>query len=360
MADLTIGYAAMLEQFAPQEVVGYQVLAEEHGFSGCMAADHFQPWVPAQGEASFVWSVLAAVGERTRGDLGPGVTCPSFRFHPAIVAQAAATTGGDVPGPVLAGAGLGRGAQRARRRRGTGPRPASGRCGCWRPSRSSRKLFDASLAGKDVKHDGRFFKLESTRLWTMPEQAPPILVATAGPINAKKTGRFADGIITVGAPLEKIGGLFDKFAEGAREAGKDPDTMPQGAAAAPVVGADRRARPWRTRWTEWPNGGMKFPKADIRSPFDFEQMAKLVRPEDFEGRMVISSDPDVHRAAIQKFVRPRLRPGLPAQRRPQPGRVDRGLRPRGAAQAPPLTREPGRSPRPRGNPDAIIAAGLRG
>ena len=90
-ADLTVGYAAMLEQFGPQEVVGYQVLAEQHGFSGCMAADHFQPWVPQQGQASFVWNVLTAVGERTEGDLGPGVTCPSFRFHPAIVAQAAAT-----------------------------------------------------------------------------------------------------------------------------------------------------------------------------------------------------------------------------------------------------------------------------
>src|SRR5205085_11570407 len=90
-----------------------------------------------------------------------------------------------------------------------------------------KKLFDASIAGKDIKHAGKYFTMETTRLWTMPEQAPPILVATAGPINAKKTGKLADGIITVGAPLEKIGGLFDKFAEGAREAGKDPDTMPR-------------------------------------------------------------------------------------------------------------------------------------
>ena len=88
------------------------------------------------------------------------------------------------------------------------------------------KLFTASLEGKDVKHSGEFFTLETTRLWTMPEQAPPILVATAGPVNAKKTGRFADGIITVGAPLEKCDMLFGKFAEGAREAGKDPETMP--------------------------------------------------------------------------------------------------------------------------------------
>ena len=85
--------------------------------------------------------------------------------------------------------------------------------------------------------------------------------------------------------------------------------------------------------TEWPNGGMKFPKQDIRSPHDFEQMAKLVRPEDFEGRMLISSDPDAAPGRDPEVPRPRLRPDLPPQRRPQPGRVDRGLRPRGPAEA---------------------------
>jgi alkanesulfonate monooxygenase SsuD/methylene tetrahydromethanopterin reductase-like flavin-dependent oxidoreductase (luciferase family) len=163
------------------------------------------------------------------------------------------------------------------------------------------KLFTASLAGKDVKHEGRFFKLESTRLWTMPKAPPPILVATAGPVNARKTGRFADGIITVGAPLEKIGMLFEKFAEGAREAGKDPETMPK-VLQLHLSWADTEEQALANALTQWPNGGMRFPKADIRSPLDFEQVAKLVRPEDFEGRMVISSDPDVHRAHIQQFV----------------------------------------------------------
>src|SRR4051795_3189578 len=106
-APLTVGYAAMLEQFAPQEVVGLTSLAEQHGFSGCMAADHFQPWVPQQGQASFVWNVLPAVGERTTGDLGPGVTCPSFRFHPAVVAQASATLEAMYPGRSWLGLGTG-------------------------------------------------------------------------------------------------------------------------------------------------------------------------------------------------------------------------------------------------------------
>ena len=224
-APLTVGYAAMLEQFAPQEVVDLTALAEQHGFSGCMAADHFQPWVPQQGQASFVWNVLTAVGERTTGDLGPGVTCPSFRFHPAVVAQASATLEAMYPGRHWLGVGSGE-ALNEHVIAGYWPEAGERSLRMFEAIDIIKKLFDGSLAGKDVKHEGRFFKLESTRLWTMPETAPPVLVATAGPINAKRTGRQADGIITVGAPLEKIGGLFDKFAEGAREASRDPDQMP--------------------------------------------------------------------------------------------------------------------------------------
>lgn len=300
MSDLTVGYAAMLEQFAPQEVVGLTALAEQHGFSGCMAADHFQPWVPAQGQSAFVWNVLTAVGERTVGDMGPGVTCPSFRFHPAVVAQAAATLEAMYPGRSWLGVGAGE-ALNEHVIAGYWPEAGERSLRMFEAIEVIRKLFDASLAGKDVKHSGTYFTLETTRLWTMPETAPPILVATAGPINAKKTGKLADGMITVGAPLEKIDGLFAKFAEGAREAGKDPDTMPK-VLQLHLSWDTTDEQALANAMTEWPNGGMKFPKADIRSPHDFAQMAKLVRPEDFEGRMVISSDPDVHRASIQKFV----------------------------------------------------------
>jgi coenzyme F420-dependent glucose-6-phosphate dehydrogenase len=300
MSELQIGYAAMLEQFAPAEAVALSAYAEEHGFSGVMAADHFQPWVPAQGESSFVWSVLAAIGERTKGDLGPGVTAPTFRWHPAMVAQASATLASMYPGRHWLGLGSGE----ALNEHIVG--------GYWpeAPERINRmfeaieiisKLFSASIAGKDVKHSGQFFKLESTRLWTMPEVAPEILVATAGPVTAKRAGRHADGLITVGAPLEKISMLFGKFDDGAREAGKDPSTMPK-VLQLHMSWAETDEEAMKNALHEWPNGGMKFPKGDIRSPFEFEQMAKLVRPEDFEGRMIISADPDDHRAYIQKFV----------------------------------------------------------
>jgi coenzyme F420-dependent glucose-6-phosphate dehydrogenase len=297
---LTVGYAAMLEQFHPTEAVELSVHAEAHGFSGVMAADHYQPWVPAQGQAAFVWNVLTALGERTTGDIGPGVTAPTFRWHPAMVAQASATLAAMYPGRHWLGLGSGE-ALNEHIVANYWPEAPERINRMFEAIDIIKKLFAASLAGKDVKHAGQFYKVESTRLWTMPEVAPEILVATAGPVTAKRAGKLADGLITVGAPLEKISGLFGKFDEGAREAGKDPDTMPK-VLQLHLSWAETDELALAHAMHEWPNGGMKFPKADIRSPFDFEQMAKLVRPEDFEGRMVISADPDKHRAEIQKYV----------------------------------------------------------
>jgi len=297
---LTVGYAAMLEQFHPTEVIELSAYAEAQGFSGVMAADHFQPWVPAQGQSAFVWNVLAALGERTVGDIGPGVTAPTFRWHPAMVAQASATLAAMYPGRHWLGLGSGE-ALNEHIVAGYWPEAPERINRMFEAIEIINKLFTASLAGKDVKHSGTFYKLESTRLWTMPVVAPEILVATAGPVTAKRAGRLADGLITVGAPLEKISGLFGKFDDGAREAGKDPAAMPK-VLQLHMSWAQTDELALVNAMTEWPNGGMKFPKADIRSPFDFEQMAKLVRPEDFEGRMIISADPDRHRAEIQKYV----------------------------------------------------------
>jgi G6PDH family F420-dependent oxidoreductase len=300
VSALQFGYAAMLEQFPPMEAVELSAYAESKGFSGVMAADHFQPWVPAQGNSSFVWNVLTAVAERTTGDFGPGVTAPSFRWHPAMVAQASATLAAMYPGRHWLGLGSGE----ALNEHIVG--------GYWpeAPERINRmfeavdiinKLFSASLAGKDTKFSGQYFKLESTRLWTMPEQRPPILIATAGPVTAKRAGKTVDGLITVGAPLEKISGLFERFDDGQREAGKDPSKAPK-VLQVHLSWAATDEEALANAMQEWPNGGMKFPKGDIRTPFEFEQMAKMVRPEDFEGRLVISSDPDVHVASLQRYA----------------------------------------------------------
>jgi coenzyme F420-dependent glucose-6-phosphate dehydrogenase len=296
VAEAKIGYAAALEQFAPREMIDLCELAERHGFVGTMAADHFQPWVPQQGQASYVWNILSAVGQRTAGDLGPGVACPSFRHHPAIVAQAAATLGAMYPGRTWLGLGSGE-ALNEHVFGGYWPEAPERIAMMFEAIELITKLF----SGKDVKHAGTYFKLHSTRLWTTPEAPPPILVATAGPITAKRTGRLCDGIITPGATTEKVAGVLAKFAEGAREAGKDPDAMPK-LLQLHLSWAPTDEEAVSNAMTEWPNGGMKFAKQDVRSPYDFAQMAALVRPEDFDGRMVISADPDAHREEIQRFL----------------------------------------------------------
>ena len=296
MAQVQIGYAAMLEQFHPVELLDFCVAAEAAGFSGVMAADHVQPWVPQQGQAAYVWSFMTAAAERTRGDVGPGVTCPSFKQHPAIIGQAAATMAAMYPGRFWLGLGSGE-ALNEHVVAEYWPEAPERIARMFEAIEIMRKLF----TGKDVKHKGEFYRMETLRLWTMPAEPPPIYVATAGPITAEKTGRLCDGIITVGAPEEKIEGIFERFEKGAREAGKDPAAMPRIIQIHLSWAATEEAA-LANAMTEWPNGGMKFPKQDIRSPHDFAQMAKLVRPEDFKGRMLISSDLEAHRREIQKFI----------------------------------------------------------
>jgi coenzyme F420-dependent glucose-6-phosphate dehydrogenase len=296
MASVQIGYAAMLEQFHPTELLAMCRAAEAAGFSGIMAADHVQPWVPQQGQAAFVWAFMTAAAEQTRGDVGPGVTCPSFRQHPAIIAQASATLAAMYPGRFWLGLGSGE-ALNEHVVAGYWPEAPERIARMFEAIEIIRKLF----SGKDVKHKGEYYQMETLRLWTMPDEPPPIYVATAGPITAEKTGRLCDGLITVGAPEGKIAGIFERFEKGAREAGKDPSTMPR-VLQLHLSWAETDEQALRNAVVEWPNGGMKFPKQDIRSPLDFEQMARLVRPEDFEGRMLISSDLEAHRREIQKFI----------------------------------------------------------
>jgi coenzyme F420-dependent glucose-6-phosphate dehydrogenase len=296
MSQPHVGYATMLEQFNPVEATEFTVAAERAGFRGAMAADHFQPWVPAQGNASFVWNVLTAIGERTTGDMGPGVTCPSFRFHPATVAHASATLAAMYPDRHWLGLGSGE-ALNEHVVGGYWPEASERLARMWEAIEIIQKLF----TGRDVKHKGEYFQLETCRLWSMPATPPPIYIATAGPITARRAGRQVDGIITPGATLEKIGNLFDRFDAGAREAGREPGSQVK-ILQLHLSWAPTDEEALANAMHEWPNGGMKFTKGDIRSPHEFEQMAKLVRPEDFQGRMLISSDPDAHRAEIQKFL----------------------------------------------------------
>ncbi|MBK5216666.1 MAG: TIGR03557 family F420-dependent LLM class oxidoreductase [Propionibacteriales bacterium] len=299
-AGVQIGYAAALEKFAPAVAVDLAAYAEDHGFSGTLATDHFQPWLPKQGHSSFVWSVLAAMGERTVGDFGPGMAVAGYRYHPATVAQASATLGSMYEG---------------RHWLGIGPGEALNEhvtADYWpeAPERINRmfeavdlikRLFSASIAGKDIRFAGDFYRMESTRLWTMPDEAPPILVATGGPVTARRAGRLADGLITVGASYEQASQVLERFRQGAREAGKEADSLAK-VLHLNLSWAPTYEKAMSNAVEEWPIGAMRFPKGDIRSPQVIEQIAKMIGPADLEGRLVISEDPDAHRAEIQRYI----------------------------------------------------------
>ena len=293
----TIGYAAMLEQFHPTELLDLCVLAEGAGFeAGFMVSEHFHPWTPQQGQSAFAWSFMGALGQRTSLRFGTAVTCPGFRYHPAVIAHAAATIGAMYPGRFYLGLGAGE-ALNEHVVGGVWPEIGIRSAMMFESIEIINKLF----TGKVVKHKGEFFTLESAKLYTRPDEPVPVYVATAGPINAKKTGKFADGIITVGAADEKISMLWEKYEEGAREAGKEAATTPK-MLQIHVSWARTDEEAVQNAMVEWPNGGMSFPKQDIKNPEDFAAMAKLVGPEDFKNRVLMTSDLEAHAKHIQHYV----------------------------------------------------------
>jgi len=287
----------MFEQFSPSDLLGWSRRAEDVGFGAVMASDHFHPWTPQQGQAGFVWAWMGALGASTSHvRFGPGVTAPGFRYHPAILAQASATLAEMFPNRFFLGIGAGEALNEH----------VVGSYWPEAPARLDRlvesiEIIRKLFSGRVIKHAGTYFNVESARLYTLPKNPPPILVATSGPLMSERTGRLADGIITVGASDEKIRSLMGRFEKGALEAGKDPRTMPR-IIQLHVSWAESREAAVEQAVREWPNGGMAFPKADIRNPEDFEAMAKLVRPEHFENRVFISPDLAEHTLHIQHFI----------------------------------------------------------
>lgn len=291
-----IGYSAALEQFHPTDLLRWCKEAEQAGFGCVMAADHFHPWVPQQGHSPFVWSWMGALGaSTTKLSFGPGVTCASYRYHPAIIAQGSSTLAAMYPGRYWLGIGTGE----ALNEHIVG--------GEWpdAPVRLERMIESIEIikqlfTGKKVRYSGKHLKMESARLYTRPETPCPIYVAASGPKTAETAGRLCDGLITPAASPEKLKMLIESFNKGARDAGKDPSSMPK-LLQLHVSWADTQEAAAQQAMKEWPNGGIKAPKQDIRSPEDFAEFAKLVRPEDFTGRMLISPDLDEHRHHIQGF-----------------------------------------------------------
>ena len=295
-----VGYVVPVEAVTPREAIDLARLAERAGFSGTMAADTFQPWLPSLGQAPNVWPLLGAQAEHTTGDFGVGMAVAGGRMHPAAIAQAAATLGALHPGRHWLSLGGGE----ALHEHVVGeywPEAPERIARLFEAVEIVKRLFAGAHADREVRYDGERFRLESARLWTMPDVAPHVLVATSGPVTARRAGRQADGLLAVAVQQQQAAQLLERFHEGAREVGKDPATMPAWLHLN-ISWAATQEEAERAVVERYPMAAMRFARGDLRSPHVVEQIARLVRPEDFGGRLPVSADPADHLAEIRAYL----------------------------------------------------------
>ena len=206
------------ESYQPEDLVQQAVAAEEAGFDAVLGSDHFHPWVDDTSAAGFVWSWLGAVAVKTENVLlGTAVTCPLFHYHPALVAQMAATTDRLSNGRLMLGVGTGE----ALNERPLGfPFPGYGE----RQARmqESLEIMHRLFAGEKLTFRGEHYTTETAKLYSPPKGRLPILMAAGGPKSAQFAGTYADGLITsVKNPEDTVAKVIEPYRRAATEAGKD-------------------------------------------------------------------------------------------------------------------------------------------
>jgi len=217
---LRLGYKASAEQFAPRELVEIAVAAEEHGMDSVLVSDHFQPWRHVGGHAPFSIAWMSAVGERTaRVLLGTSVMTPTFRYHPAVIAQAFATMGCLFPGRVMLGVGTGEALNEV----AVGQREWPEFTERFARLREAVALMRALWAGERVTFDGASYRPVDATVYDRPDGGVPVYVAAGGPVVARYAGRAGDGFIcTSGKGMDLYTAkLLPAVAEGAAQAERD-------------------------------------------------------------------------------------------------------------------------------------------
>ncbi|HZA60539.1 MAG TPA: TIGR03557 family F420-dependent LLM class oxidoreductase [Actinomycetota bacterium] len=283
-----LGYTLSSEEHPPNDLVRYAVQAEEKGFDFAMISDHYHPWVDRQGHSPFVWSVIGGVAQATsRLELGTGVTCPIIRIHPAILAQAATTAEAMMPGRFRFGVGTGENLNEhvvAER---------------W-PSADERldMLEEAIEAIRQLweggmqSFHGTYFHIEDARIYTLPEQLPPILVAAKGKGALELAGRLGDGLIGVTPDRD----MLEEFE---RAGGHGKPRFGQ----IHVCWAETDAEARRTAHAWWPNAAIEGELGvELPAPRHFEQAAAMVTEDDVAGRVVCGPDPERHLEEIRTFA----------------------------------------------------------
>ena len=283
-----IGYALSCEEHAPNDLIRNARLAEDAGFEFALISDHFHPWIDNQGHSAFVWSVLGGIAQATdRLQLGTGVTCPLIRTHPAIIAQAAATTAAMMPGRFFLGVG-------------TGEALNEHIAGAEWPALAVRfEMLEEAIdvirqlwTGEIVSHRGTHYSVEHARIYTLPTTLPPIIVAGSGEQAAKLAGRVGDGFVSTAPKKDLVEAFRTAGGEGKPVYGQ-----------ATVCWAEDEAAAKRTVKEIWPNAGIPGQLGqDLPTPQHFEQVAELVTEDALAEKIVCGPDPERHTQAIRDFV----------------------------------------------------------
>ncbi|WP_130797843.1 TIGR03557 family F420-dependent LLM class oxidoreductase [Streptomyces otsuchiensis] len=283
-----IGYTMMTEQAGPRELVDHVVAAERAGFDFSVTSDHYFPWLRSQGHAPYAWSVLGAAAQATeRIPLMTYVTCPTVRYHPAVIAQKAATT------QLLSGG-------RFRLGLGSGENLNEHVVGAGWPAPRTRlemlaeavEIIRALFGGGDVTHHGEHFDVENARLWDLPEQAPPIGVAVSGPVSCGVAGELADLVIAT-EPRADLLAEFDRHGgTGKPRVGQlqvcyDPDR---------AAAVDRAYEMARWSLGAWPVN------SELRGPAGFDAAAAPITHEQVAEAIPCGDDVRLFTDAVQAYV----------------------------------------------------------
>jgi TAT-translocated FGD2 family F420-dependent dehydrogenase len=278
-----VGFQLAHEQFTVPEQAGFDLLA---------CSDHLQPWQANQGHSGLAWITMAAVAQHTqRVWIGTTVTCPSFRYNPAVVAEAFASLSLLSPGRIFLGLGSGE---------ALNEEAATGLWPSW--TERSERLIEASQiirqlwAGQQIDHQGKYYRVNA-RLYDPPAGTVPLFMAANGPKAMRRAGQHADGLVTDPTTWSKHKA---ELQDAARAAGKDPAQMPVCIEKLVVVGdrreAEEAARLWRFVPKAWD------PYFNIPDPRTIEERAaKEVPLEDALAQITFSTDPEVHVQALEEL-----------------------------------------------------------
>lgn len=286
-----VGFILSHEQFRTDQLVRQAQAAEQAGFQYVWASDHIQPWQDNEGHSMFPWLTLALVGHSTsRVSFGTGVTCPTYRYHPATVAQAFASLTILSPGRVFLGVGTG---ERLNEQATTNS------YGNY-AERHDRLIEAIELirqlwSGSRISFSGRYFQTNSLRLYDLPAAPPPIFVAAGGPKSAKLAGRFGDGWITQARNLTDPK-LLSAFGAGAQAAGRDVTGLGKRAELLAVVGDNTDATRAATLW-RFTAGAVDQP-----NPVEIQHAAESNPIDKVLAGWTVGTDPTPHINAVQKVL----------------------------------------------------------